>query len=202
MVRSLTLVTLLVALILPGWAAKAADFTPAQSRAEIQQAVDWLIEMNEQVADNYYHTGKWDQAVEAMDRIITLRPVGTEPYASAAWLLWSRNRNQDAQYFYNRMLANNPNDPQGYFEIAIYYYFRLQNKAEALGWLQKSVARGLNPPSSHLLGHTLLQLGKRDEALAFWQQLLASYPNDAVARRKVAELSEPPAPPTLPPTIP
>ena len=62
--------------------------------------------------------------------------------------------------------------------------------AEALPWLEKADALGVTSPHSHLLGHTLLKLGRRADALAFWQRLLAEDPKDEVARRQIDDLQK------------
>ncbi len=56
--------------------------------------------------------------------------------------------------------------------------------------MQQAVALGLPSPQRHLLGHTLMKLGRTAEALAFWQKLLAEDPKDNVARNQIEAIKK------------
>ncbi len=175
--------------------AKDAPLTPDTARASAGDAVDFLVQLNEEVADHYFHSGEWEKAVAAFECVIALQPKGLDAYANAAWLLWSSGQDARAMDFYHRMVAANPTDPEGYFIVGEMFFGR-KRYAEALPWVEKAVALGLTSPHRHLLGHTLLKVGRRADALAFWQRLLAEDPKDDVARRQIDDLQKnsPPAP--------
>ena len=173
--------------------AKDAPLTPDTARASAGDAVDFLVQLNEEVADEYFHSGEWDKAVAALDRVIVLQPKGLDAYANAAWLLWSTGKDADAMDHYHRMIAANPTDPEGYFIVGDMFFGR-RRYAEALPWLEKAVSLGLTSPKRHMLGHTLLKLGRRADALAFWQRILADDPKDTVAQRQIEELQKDPPP--------
>ncbi|HEX2952199.1 MAG TPA: tetratricopeptide repeat protein [Armatimonadota bacterium] len=158
--------------------------------------------MNNYLADQYFHQGNFDQAVNAFDRVTIINPVGIEPYSTAAWLLWSSGKNDQALDFYQRMIAANPNNPDGYFELGL-FYVRLHNDTEAVKWLGRAVQLGLRAPKNHLYGLALTRLGRNEEALAFWRQVLADSPNDEIAQREIGRLTnkdkdKPPTQPAAP----
>ena len=174
--------------------ATEAPLTPEAARAAAADAVDFLIQLNQEDADKYFHSGEWDKAVAALDRVIALQPTGLDAYANAAWLLWSTGHDDRAMDYYHRMVAANPTNPEGYFIVGEMFFGR-RRYAEALPWLEKADALGVTAPHNHLLGHTLLKLGRRADALAFWQRLLAKDPKDEVVRRQIDDLQNNTAPP-------
>lgn len=172
---------------------KDAPLTLDTARASADDAVDFLVQLNSEVSDKYFHSGGWEKAVAALDRVIELHPEGLDAYANAAWLLWSSGQDARAMEFYHRMVAANPKDPEGYFIVGEMFFGR-RRYADALPWLEKAVSLGLTSPHRHLYGHTLLKLGRRADALAFWQRILTEDAKDDVARRQLDELRKPPAP--------
>jgi len=170
--------------------ARAAPLTAEEARAASDRAVQLLWTVNQSFSDEYFHSGDWEKAVAALDRLIALRPDEVEPYANAAWLLWSTDKVDRAMEYYTRMLVNNPTDPEGYFTIGNYYYFTRRDYAAALPYLEKAVGFGLKSPERHLYGHCLERLGHTAEALAFWQKLLADDPQNAVAMRQIEKLTQ------------
>ena len=111
--------------------AAAPPLTIAEARNSADAAVRQLIQLHEDLADNYFHAGKWEQAVAMLDRITVLEPAGTDAYANAAWLLWSSGQLDAAMDFYRRMIDANPTDPEAYYIVGNMFFFRRQY-AEAL----------------------------------------------------------------------
>ena len=81
-----------------------AQVTPAQARQEAGTAVDELIKWNYTISDEYFHTGQWDKSVAALERIIQLDPTQIDAYATAAWLLSSSGKMQEALTYNERMV--------------------------------------------------------------------------------------------------
>jgi len=180
--------------------AHAAVCTVAEARAAKQDAVEWLTYLTGNQVDHYFHLGKWNQAVAMLDRQIEITPADIDPYSSAAWLLWSNGRNDEAMRYYHRMIAADPNNPEGYFIIGTYYYQFRRQYADALGWYRLALDHGLQSPKRHMYGHTLEHLNRTADALAFWRQIAAEDPKDAVAARQITRLISQPtaAPPPAP----
>jgi len=172
--------------------AKDVPLTPDSAHASTGEAVNFLIHLNEVVVDKYFHNGDWEKAVAAIDRVIALQPQGLEAYANAAWLLWSTGKDARAMDYYQRMVDANPKNPEGYFIVGSMFFGR-RRYADALPWLEKAEGLGITSPHRHLLGHTLLKLGRNADALAFWQRVLAADAKDDVARRQIDELKKKPS---------
>lgn len=181
--------------------AAAPLLTVEEARNSADDAVQYLVQLNEELADHYFHTGTWDKAVVVLDHITILEPRGTDAYASAAWLLWSTGKIDAAMDFYHRMVAANPKDPEAYYIVGNMFFNRRQY-VDALPWLEQAVALGLGSPERHLYGHTLAKLGRTDDALAFWKKVLADDPKDQVAQREIEKLSTPTLQTTTPPAPP
>lgn len=169
--------------------AQAAPLTAREARQAAGDAVSMLLTVNQEFVDEYFHSGEWEKSVAANERIISLRPDDINPYANAAWLLWSTDQVERAMAIYQRMLAQNPDDPEGYYIIGHYFFFTRRDYAAALPYLEASVKHDAKPPQSHLYGHCLMKLGRNTDALAFWQQTLAEFPDDAVAKNEIEKLT-------------
>jgi tetratricopeptide (TPR) repeat protein len=135
------------------------------------------------------------KTVAALDRVVQLDPHSIEPYANAAWLLWSSGKYTEAEQYYQRMVEANPDNPEAYYVVGCYFMFR-DHPVEALPWLEQAVAHGIAAPKNHLYGHALVKAGRTEQAMAFWQKLLTADPNDEVAKRVLSKLT--PVPGTAP----
>lgn len=200
-VRAALLLLLMVWCLVP-CVAGTEGIAPAEARALAGRTVAWLTTLESQVTDEHFHTGKWDLSVAACERMITLNPVGITPYGTAAWLLWSMGKTEQAIALYRRMIAANPTDPAAYFEIGQYYYFHAKNYPEALKWLEQGIKLGLTGRNSHLYGHVLEKVGRLTDAMAFWEQAAAKEPANEVPRQQLTRLRallSAPAPPVAPP---
>ncbi len=186
--RILVMACLFLAAVLAPAAEPAV--TPAQARAISAECTDALVQLNQSLSDNYYHTGAFMQAVGVLERVTVLDPHLIDAYASAAWLAWSSKETARAQQIYDRMLAANPDSADAYFEVGV-FNMRLKKDEEALRWFGEAIAHGLTGPRRHLYGHTLTRLGRTAEALAFWQKLAADDPADEVAKREAEKLRNP-----------
>ena len=182
--------------------------TPADARALAMDAEQTLIELNYYLSDEYFHTGEFVRAAEALQRVAVLDPQDVDAYATAAWLLWSAKMSAEAEDVYARMIANNPRNSTAYFEVGL-YYVRIKKDAEAAPYLEKAVQfGGLPRDQRNLYGHVLTRLQRIDEAMAFWKETLRLDPENTVAQRELDRLAQEqpqeqdpdntPIPPTLP----
>ena len=180
--------------------AQAAPLSAREAREAGRGAVEMLLTVNQAFVDENFHSGNWEKCVAANDRMILLHPADINPYANAAWLLWSTDQVDRAMGYYQRMLENNPTNPEGYYIIAHYFFFTRRDYAAALPYLEKAIQFGARAPQNHLYGHCLEKLGRTADALAFWRTLLAADPHDEVAKKRIEKLTtETPAPPATPP---
>lgn len=187
--RRITIFAVICGCLLPMTRVRAEAVTPAEARTLAVDAEAVLINLNGYMADDCFHHGDFMGAVAANERIIALNPIGVEPYALAAWLLWSSHKYDEAQAMYDRMIAANPDDPRGYFEVGMYYCTHLKQDQEAVKWFEQAVKHGLGSPERHMYGIVLRRLGRNEEALAFWRQVLADDPENATAKREIDHLT-------------
>ena len=183
---------LMLVMLLAGVAglAQAAPLTAREAREAAGDAVAMLWTVNQAFVDEYFHTGEWEKAVVVNERLISLRPHDIDPYSNAAWLLWSTDQVERAMALYQRMLAANPDNPEGYYIIGHYFFFTRRDYAAALPYLENSIKHGATPPQNHLYGHCLAKLDRTADALAFWRQLLADYPDNGVAKNEIEKLTK------------
>ena len=183
----------LLLLALPGMLAGiagAAPLTAKEARDSAAQAVEMILDINQTIANTYFHTGEWNKTVAALERVIALNPSDINAYANAAWLLWSSGNTDAAIALYQRMVEKNPYSSEAYYVYGSYHYFRQQWK-EALPLLEQAVKLGVAAPKNHLYGHCLEKLERKPDALTFWRQLLAADPKDEVAKKQIDKLTAP-----------
>jgi tetratricopeptide (TPR) repeat protein len=103
-------------------------------------------------------------------------------------LLLDLGRPADALAESHRLLAENPNDPEG-LELEGLCRLRLGEREEALKSLGQSIAQGPERPHPHYLyGFTLRELGRSHEAPKPLQEALRLSPDEPVYLRALAEL--------------
>jgi tetratricopeptide (TPR) repeat protein len=154
------------------------------------EAEQVLVGLNNDLAEQYFDNGAFDKSVAALDRVIVLDPSDIEPYATAAWLLWSSRHTQEAIAHYDRMIAANPDNPMGYFEYG-FYYMRINRNEDAVKLLARAEQLGgLPSPQRHMYGHVLERLGRNAEALAFWRRVAVDDPKDTVAQQAIKRLTD------------
>ena len=172
-------------------AVETAPFTAEDARASVQQAIDLLVEVNTELTNVYFHDGAWDDCVSVLDRMTLLFPAEIDYYANAAWLLWSTQQIERAMSYYAKMIEHNPINPEAYYTVAHYYFFTRQDYATALTYLEQMMQYHAPMLQRHLYAHCLEKLGRTQEALAAWQQMLADEPHDDVAQRAIERLTTP-----------
>ena len=192
--RVMLMVCCLCGCLLPCVSLSANAITPAEARALSADSEATIVDLNNEIADGYFHQGKFLQSVQVLERIIQLTPEGIEPYADAAWLLWSSGKTAEAIALYQQMLAANPSNANGYMEVGMFYVNR-KHEAEALHYLAQAVQLGgLSREQRDLYGVILGRLGHTDDAVAFWRKVLADDQDDPIAQRELKHLTTPPAP--------
>lgn len=190
-----TRIVLILMLAMLGGAALAQQpaCTPAEARAMVADAVGQLCMLYDLQSARYFNDDEWPKAIAMFDQMIRLEPRNYEPYANAAWLLWSTGKHDRAMDYYQRMVAADPDNPETYYIVAAYYFTR-RVYADSIPWLEKAIAHGLTSPKRHMYGHALRYLGRTQDALAFWRRVLAEEPEDTVAQKEIEKLTQPAAP--------
>ena len=167
-----------------------ATITPTEALNLSADAEQQLVDLNSTLSDQYFHRGEFDHTIDVLDRIITLQPVGTNAYSTAAWLAWSAKEPKKAIAYCDRMIAANPNDAEAYFEYGIVYLW-LKDDQNAAIWLGRAEKiGGLHGRAHHMYGIVLRRLGRLDEAIVFWQRVIAEIPTDDYAKKELASIQE------------
>lgn len=179
-------------LIRPGSVRAEEEFEPisaAAAEARIAAVRDAITEILWIGIDGYWHEGGWEDCLRLNKEIIALDPQFVEAYTSAAWLLWSSDRDEEAIAMYQRGLEANPDSHELYFDFGFYYRNRKKlDKAVAL--FRKAVEKGAPQTQQHMLPNTLAEAGRKKEALTEWRELLKRFPQDRVAKIKIEQLEK------------
>ena len=193
--RRLGWVALVVGVLLAGASAVWADeeeFKPisaAEAERRVAEVRDAITEVLWIGIDGYWHEGDWEACLRLNKEIYALDPQFVEAYTSAAWLLWSDDRDKEAVEVYQEGIAANPDSADLYFD----YGFFLRNRKkfdEAIAMFRKANEHNATKAQQHMLPNTLEEAGRKAEALKEWRKLLERFPEDAVARGKIARLEE------------
>jgi len=166
-----------------------APIPAAVAEARVAEERDFLTDILWMGIDGYWHEGKWEDCLRLNKEIIALDPQFVEAYTSAAWLLWSEDRDKEAVAMYEQGIDANPDSPDLYFDFGFYYRNR-KKLDQAIAMFRKAVDKGAPQTSQHLLPNTLEEAGRKQEALAEWKKLLQRFPTDGVAQMKIPRLEQ------------
>jgi hypothetical protein len=157
------------------------DLTDAWERV----ADAWVLE-----SDHWWHKGNYDQCIRAQEAALEFDPQHVELYSNIAWLQWSMGRHGEAIRSYRRGLQANPDRWEAAHQLGLYYRGH-GHLLLAEQYFRRAAELGSPPVERRQWGHTLEKLGRPDEALVAWQQVLKLDPTDPIARRQVERLSAP-----------
>ena len=192
-----TLVLFCGSLLAAGAATAAEEFKPmpaAEAEQWLGEQRDYLTDILWVGIDGYWHVGDWPSCLGLCTDIIDIDPQFVEAYTNAAYLLWNNDRDEEAIAMYQRGLAANPDASELYFDFGFFYRDRKQYDA-AIKQFRLAVERGATRAQHHLLANTLEEAGRKKEALAEWGAILQRYPDDQIAKRKLARLTHELSPP-------
>lgn len=136
---------------------------------------------------------RWDDAIGAFERILSVNP-DDGPILTKLGYIYAqpgyagRDDGQALEYI-DRGLARAPANPLGFFNKAI-ILIRAERFPEAEEALRRTAA--LSPhyvPAQFMLGEVALRLGRPDEALARYREVLRLNPGDASATARLRELT-------------
>lgn len=139
--------------------------------------------------DTYWHEGDWDSCLRLTKEIIALDPHFVEAYTSAAWMLWSEDRDKEAVAMYREGLEANPDSAELYFDYGFYLRNRKQLE-QAIEMFRRAVEKGAPKAKQRMLPNTLEEAGRKAEALAEWRKLLKRFPEDELAKVRIRQLEE------------
>jgi len=124
------------------------------------------------LADTYYHDGKYAEAIRVQQRICTIDPEDVESYSVAAWLLWSLGDEPAARQMLRAGVANNPKAWDSHWELGFHDLERNGDAARAIPSLEQAVAQqGWPPYAIRTLAHAYLFGEQPGLAAAVWERI-------------------------------
>lgn len=150
----------------------APRHAPAQSQSGQSQAnaiADDVVRRLYIVSDLHWHKGEYVRLVNVNRMIIAAKPTFVGPYIDAGWLLWSMNRNDEAEALYDQGIAANPDTYAIYSEKGFFLLNRRKDAKRGLAALEAAVSK---PDCAkivlHSLAHAYERNGMLEKALATW----------------------------------
>ena len=186
----------LILLLLASGAALAANQAAGEqpkpiSAREAEQVVtesrDFLTDMLWMKTEDYWHGGRWDHTIRLCRQIVQVDSHFVEAYTSAAFLLYSTDKDEEAIDLFRAGMAANPRNYDLPHEFGMYYCFRHKWDL-AVEQFEKSVALGAPRVMQHMLPVALERADRLDEALQRWQEILKRWPDDPIAKGHIDRL--------------
>jgi tetratricopeptide (TPR) repeat protein len=159
--------------------------TEAEQR--VAESRDFLTDMLWMKTEDYWHVGRWDEAIRLCRQIVQVDPQFVEAYTGAAYLLYSMDKDEEAVELFRAGIAANPRNYDLPHEFGMYYYYRHKWDLAAEQFA-KAVELGAPRVMQHMLPNALERGGRLEEALAQWQRILEQYPDDPIAKRRIEQL--------------
>jgi len=174
-----------------------------QAQQNVDDAVEFFLDVLTIRLDQYWHVGDYDNAVKLLKLQADLDPQWIEPYDGAAWLLWSMSRLDEAEAILKKGIENIPDNYRLHFELG-HMYFRTRpgsiyklDEAEYKEMLVKSVdalyeaVKYPCPPDvDRLLGQALKKLERYDEAKTVLEAAKKKHPDDYLIQRDLERLEK------------
>jgi tetratricopeptide (TPR) repeat protein len=159
----------------------------AEAERQVAESRDFLADMLWMKTEDYWHVGKWDEAIRLCRQIVQIDPNFVEAYTGAAYLLYSMDKDDEAIELFRAGMAANPRNYDLPHEFGMYYNYRHKWDLAAEQF-EKAVALGAPRTMQHMLPNVLERAGRLEEALAQWQRILKQYPDDPIAKRRIEQL--------------
>jgi len=166
---------------------EVAPIGASEAEKRAAESRDFLTDMLWMKTEDYWHVGRWDEAIRLCRQIIQVDPHFVEAYTGAAYLLYSMDKDEEAMELFRAGIAANAKSYDLPHEFGMYYWYRHKwdLAAEQFG---KSVELGATRAMQHMLPNALERGGRLEEALMEWQGILKRFPGDPVAKRRIEQL--------------
>jgi tetratricopeptide (TPR) repeat protein len=164
-----------------------APISAIEADKRVAESRDFLTDMLWMKTEDYWHVGRWDEAIRLCRQIVQVDTQFVEAYTGAAFLLYSTDKDEEAIELFRAGIVANPKNYDLPHEFGMYYYYRHKWDLAAEQFA-KSGDLGAPRVMRHMLPNALEQGGRLEEALQQWQRILQQYPDDPIAKRRIEQL--------------
>lgn len=127
-------------------------------------------------SDHFWHDGDYNRIIAINRVIVEADPHFVDAYQNGSYILWSLGDVPGADAFLRLGVARNPKRYEIYSEMG-QHLFRTKRFRDAVPYLQKATAYKSAPPSAWgMLAHCYERVGRLDDAIAAWQQIVKRFP--------------------------
>jgi tetratricopeptide (TPR) repeat protein len=155
-------------------ASAAAGFRAA--RTQVDGITSRVVDALWVESDRFWHDGDYYRVVALNRVIVEADPRFLDAYQNAAYLLWSLGDSPGADAFLRLGVTRNPARYELYTEMG-QHLFRTRRFRDALPYLKKGAAYKNAPaPAWATLAHCYERVGRLDEAIATWRQVVKRFP--------------------------
>ena len=135
--------------------------------------------------DEFWHHGEFERSIATLRLMAEIDPHDTEAYENAAWLMGSALRDDEAEAFLRKGLANTTDTYDLYFTLGQFCYVH-ERFDEAVDYLMVATCFPDIPEYVwHSLAHAYESAGLTTDALDIWLQREALDPDDAVPGNQI-----------------
>lgn len=154
----------------------------AKSRLDrIWEAAD--TRMARQV-DIWFKEGDYPRLIQLLRFRIEVYPHDYELATDLGWMLQNVERRPEALEVYRRYAKLNPEDPDGPFPEAN-YYFQQKEYAKVPPLIEPTLAKMPHPNSYRILAHAYERTGKLQNSKRVWELYLSRHPGDEAAKNNL-----------------
>ncbi|NUQ01999.1 MAG: hypothetical protein HUU35_19300, partial [Armatimonadetes bacterium] len=162
----------------------------APAAADAEDLTGWTIPQLWAKADEYFHDGRYADAIRLQARIRELDPTDVEAYTVAAWLTWSLGDEPGARRLLQQAVERNPGNWEPYWELGYHLLDRVGDAVAAVPLLEEACQRPPFPDRiRRTLAHAYIYAEQPARAVELWARLRA----EKLAPLGVLEVNEPQA---------
>ena len=155
---------------------------PTDSQVRVEVMLDDIATKLGAAADAHWHKGEYNHNINVTKMVVSARPDLVDMYANAGWLLWSMNKDAEAEALYREGLQNNPNSYFMYDELGQFYFMRKKDFAIAAKYYAKAVTfKDARPQTWNALARSYEKSGQMASALKTWEKA-ATFPENLAAK--------------------
>ncbi len=167
----------------------AMKASPPSSSPKPEDLWGALCDMYITEGDRWWHRGDYNQTIRCHETAIFFDPTYVEGYSLIAWLQWSMGDDAAAIRTLNRGIEAMPEDPETFGALGEHYWITKRYDL-ALEPLRKSIELGGDHLVRRKYANALEKLGKIEESLAQWEEILKEVPDDGAAPLNIDRLKK------------